>query len=106
MCVPRVRCPGVPQCVVQPARWFGNVEAPVPLCYACSLQRTLHDLLVHLVHLNPPAHPPGRPPTHPPTCPLLHTQTAAYLRQGGCQYKVQHVNIWNLPSWDVQVSTK
>ncbi|KAL4438699.1 hypothetical protein ABPG77_006303 [Micractinium sp. CCAP 211/92] len=33
----------------------------------------------------------------------FYNQTAAYLRQGGCDYRVAHVYIWNLPSWDVQV---
>lgn len=26
-----------------------------------------------------------------------------YLAQGGCDYTVAHVYIWNLESWDVQV---
>ena len=33
-------------------------------------------------------------------------QTAAYLARGGCQYHVSHVYVWNLESWDVQVSFK
>ncbi|KAL4440114.1 hypothetical protein ABPG75_003115 [Micractinium tetrahymenae] len=32
----------------------------------------------------------------------FYNQTAAYLRQGGCDYRVGHVYVWNLPSWDVQ----
>ncbi|PRW39302.1 Palmitoyl-monogalactosyldiacylglycerol delta-7 chloroplastic [Chlorella sorokiniana] len=28
--------------------------------------------------------------------------TAHYLAQGGCQYHVSHVYVWNLESWDVQ----
>lgn len=33
----------------------------------------------------------------------FYNQTAAYLAQGGCNYTVAHVYVWNLPSWDVQV---
>ncbi len=30
-----------------------------------------------------------------------YNQTAAYLRQGGCSYRVDSVYMWNLNSWDV-----
>lgn len=33
---------------------------------------------------------------------FFYNQTAAYLRQGGCQYKIDAAYVWNLESWDVQ----
>lgn len=32
----------------------------------------------------------------------FYNKTAEYLAQGGCDYTVAHVYIWNLESWDVQ----
>lgn len=45
-------------------------------------------------------------PAHPVLAACSPPQTAAYLAQGGCQYHVSHVYVWNLESWDVQVSSK
>lgn len=39
-----------------------------------------------------------------PAPPPLRPQTARYLARGGCEYRVTHVYVWNLESWDVQAS--